>query len=418
MSDVPRLEASSERSRRDRIRRFVRIACLVVAAAALWPLVPTSGSALYITALSPFVAIASLLVTHALAAAAGLGLVVGIAAFVRHRLFCRWLCPMGMCMDVASGAGRRLGRRSARGPRLGQWIVFLTLGGALLGYPLLLWLDPLAIFAGLLDIVWWARRPAAWAGASVFFGVVALSVASPGVWCGRLCPLGAFQDLLMQARRSLGALVRRRTASEEPHISRPHLVRRTLFGVAAGAIVARTARSLGKVARPLRPPGARTESDFTGLCTRCGNCIRVCPSGIIERDLGQNGLAGLLTPTLRFEKDYCREDCVRCTRVCPSGALTPMQLEGKPKAHIGLPEVDLDLCLLGDDRECAACARWCPHGAIRYVFSEQEYTLCPQIDPNRCNGCGACEAACPTRPKKAIVIRSADQRKRPLSVGT
>jgi ferredoxin len=32
------------------------------------------------------------------------------------------------------------------------------------------------------------------------------------------------------------------------------------------------------------------------------------------------------------------------------------------------------------------------------------YTLTPQIDPNRCNGCGACEAACPTSPQKAIVV--------------
>jgi len=315
---------------------------------------------------------------------------------------------MGVCMDVASGAGRRLGRRSARGPRLGQWIVFLTLGGALLGYPLLLWLDPLAIFAGVFDIIGCGREPAAWAGASLFFATVALSMAWPGVWCSRLCPLGAFQDLLLQARRSLGALVRRKVASEEPHITQPHLVRRTFFGVAAGAVLAKIGRFLGKPLRPLRPPGALPEAEFIGLCTRCGNCVRACPSGIIQRDLGQNGLAGLLTPTLRFEKDYCREDCVRCTEVCPSGALMPMRLESKPQARIGVPEVDMNLCLLGDDRECAACARWCPYGAIRYVFSEQEYTLCPQIDPNRCNGCGACEAACPTKPKKAIVVRPAD----------
>ncbi len=33
-----------------------------------------------------------------------------------------------------------------------------------------------------------------------------------------------------------------------------------------------------------------------------------------------------------------------------------------------------------------------------------QYSLQVQIDPGKCNGCGACEAACPTKPHKAIVI--------------
>jgi ferredoxin len=38
------------------------------------------------------------------------------------------------------------------------------------------------------------------------------------------------------------------------------------------------------------------------------------------------------------------------------------------------------------------------------VWSESEYALAPQIDPQKCTGCGACEAVCPTKPKKAIVV--------------
>ena len=49
--------------------------------------------------------------------------------------------------------------------------------------------------------------------------------------------------------------------------------------------------------------------------------------------------------------------------------------------------------------------RWCcPYGAVRYVFSETQYTLEPHIDPGKCTSCGACEAACPTEPNKAIVV--------------
>ena len=82
----------------------------------------------------------------------------------------------------------------------------------------------------------------------------------------------------------------------------------------------------------------------------------------------------------------------------------PMQLGEKFRASIGLPRVNMDLCLLGGDRECFVCRDWCPYEAIRLVFSEEEYTLTPQIDPERCPGCGACEMACPTEPEKAIVI--------------
>jgi formate hydrogenlyase subunit 6/NADH:ubiquinone oxidoreductase subunit I len=112
----------------------------------------------------------------------------------------------------------------------------------------------------------------------------------------------------------------------------------------------------------------------------------------------------LLTPILGFKSDYCREGCTACTRVCPSGALKRLVVDDKAKVPLGLPTVDMSVCLLGDERECSECKRWCPHEAIRYVFSEAEYTLVPVIDATTCTGCGACEMACPVKPKKAIVV--------------
>jgi MauM/NapG family ferredoxin protein len=409
---------------------MVRGICLVLAVLALWPLLPGSFAPVLVPALSPFVAVAAMLATRTFHAMVWLGLMVGAAALLRHRLFCRWVCPAGSCMDGASRLGRRLGRRTARVPLLGRWIVGLTLGGACLGYPFLLWLDPLARFAGLFALG--GRGPGLGLGLSVagFLALLMLDLLYPNVWCACLCPLGAFQDLLSSLSGAFRSVLRRedddlkgtggivkprhaaalvctgpaRASKETPYgvtTNRRHMLLAAAAGAAWGGM-GRLHRQ--KTSRPLRPPGALEERTFRGVCTRCGNCVRACPSGIVARELGHSGLASLLTPVLSFREGYCREDCVRCTEACPSGALTRLSLEMKPSVRLGLPRVDMDVCLLADDRECSVCRSRCPYNAIRYVFSETDYTLTPQIDREKCTGCGACEAACPTAPHKAIVV--------------
>ena len=387
-----------------RARLAVRSACLVGAVVLLWPGLAAASLSVLVPALSPFVALAVLVAARTLPVAALVALVVGAAALVRRRFFCRSVCPVGLCLDGAGKLGRCWGRAPRPGVLWGQWIVLLTLGSACLGWPLLLWLDPLAIFAGVFDLSTRPVAAGAWLAATAFAVVFVLSVVWPNVWCGRICPLGAFQDLLHQAPRRLRAAVGRRDDTHQG-ADMGGLSRRAVLGVAAGAGSAGMLKLVRGQPRPvLRPPGARDESDFVGLCTRCGNCLRACPSGIIRRDPGQNGWASLLTPVLCFHDDYCREDCTRCTQVCPTGALARLLPADKTQMRLGLPRVDMDVCLLADDRECSACARWCPYDAIRYEFCETTYTLTPQIDAQKCTGCGACEAACPTTPNKAIVV--------------
>ncbi len=152
------------------------------------------------------------------------------------------------------------------------------------------------------------------------------------------------------------------------------------------------------------PPGAIDESQFTGVCLRCGNCARSCPSGIIRPDLGEQGVAGFLTPVLRFDKDYCREDCHQCTQVCPNGALRRMSLEEKQAAPIGLAEVDMDTCII-NEASCSLCIGVCPYEAILEDWDEEGYETTIVVDASKCPGCGACEVSCPTEPHKAIVVR-------------
>jgi len=389
---------------RRRIQRTVRGICTVAAIAILW-LGRNSHAPSTLLGLSPFIAMASLLVTRVFHVSAGTGLVIGVLVLLRPRWFCRRVCPMGHCADGFSRFGRRLGRRPAKFFPLGQWILWLTLGGALFGWPLLLWLDPLAIFSGAFTTLTAGSVPGAWLAILPALVVLILSLAWPYIWCAKLCPLGAFQDVLSHLLRGGRRLLGRSKSTDTPPGASLPVARRAVLGAVVGTVSVSALRLTGtSTARPLRPPGAADEPEFLGLCVRCGNCVRACPTRIIKPDLSGHGLTSLMSPVLSFAGGYCREDCVACTRVCPSDALRPLALGKKPGIQIGRPAVDMDICLLGADRECAECRRWCPYGAIRYVFSESEYCLVPQIDVAKCNGCGACEKACPTRQKKAIVV--------------
>lgn len=403
----PDSNASSARPG-SRLRLLVRCTSLWVAIICLSMVLTGDSLVRYVPALSPFAALSSLLATRSLQPIMGLGLIVGLMAVLRRRWFCRWVCPTGLCGDGASYLGRRLKRKPSQGAKIGHWLAILTLGGAAAGYPLFLWLDPLAIFSGIFLPL---ERPAAlisWISALLFLSLLILSLLRPNLWCARLCPLGACQDLLSAVSRSGRSLLRDKAKTRSLANAEFLTTRRAVMGLILGAGCAQASRRVAsKPVRVLRPPGAVDERSFSGLCTRCGNCIRACPHGVIERDTGKQGWAGILAPVLTFENDYCREDCTRCTEVCPSGALAQVRPEQKPSVRIGLPSVDMDICLLSEDRECSACMRWCPYEAIRYVFSETSYSLAPVIDTEKCNGCGACEKACPTRPVKAIRVTAA-----------
>jgi ferredoxin-type protein NapF len=407
--DLADIESPAKTARSTRYARWlVRFVLLVAAVVALLPVLSHTRVPVVVPALSPFVAIASVMATRSLPVIAWIGLAVAVVAVGRRRWFCRWVCPTGTCADVAARAGLRLGRRCPRLFPLGQWIAWVTLGGAILGYPLFLWLDPLALFSGLFGVTHRWSSPAGWWSGLGLAVILLVSGLWPGLWCVRICPLGAVQDGLAVCGKMLRSLFLRSEPAPQSEAARG-LPRRTVLGVLAGVCwtgVVRPGRASAE--RPLRPPGALDEARFVGVCIRCGNCLRACPTDIIRLDQGEHSIAGLLTPRLDFRDDYCREDCARCTEVCPSGALTALTLEDKQHTSIGFPRVDMSVCLLGDDRECAACRNWCPYEAIKLVFCETEYTLIPQVDPERCPGCGACEVACPTRPTKAIVVAPRD----------
>lgn len=354
-----------------------------------------------LAAVSPFVALGSVLALRSVGVLAGLALPVLLLALISPRWFCRSACPVGLLLEWQAGLRRPAPTRWLRWPFICRWLALLTLGGACVGYPLFLWLDPLAIFNGFFS-AW--RRPLTVASASaglVLPVIVVLELFLPKVWCGRLCPLGGLQELLTLAGRRFRQFFRR----ERPDPGHPaRLGRRSFFVACVGAAAGAATRTARGGTPPLRPPGAADEQRFTGLCIRCGSCVRVCPSRILWPDSTRHGLAGWFAPAAHFIEDYCRENCNRCNQVCPSGAIARLTLAEKRRRVIGPALVDLDLCLLANGQECTSCIRGCPYEAIGIQDSAGGLSSKPVVNLAKCTGCGACEVACPTTPRPAIRV--------------
>jgi len=452
--------AASPRGRR--LRSAVRWTVLVLAAVAAAGVLPWDGVLALVPAASPFVAVASALATRAVGVLSLVAAPVLLLALFKRRWFCRWACPVGVVSETlgrlrgrlqrrpnartsteterggsphpprdnkADGQGaagteprrasRSRGPRLARWPAVGQWILLVTLGGACVGYPMLVWLDPLGMFTsavgawlrplGLVTVL--ATAPLA--------AVLAISVLAPGAWCGWLCPLGGMQDLLaLPARwfRRRGGDEMKRAAVKENDLTTASpardgglaVGRRLFLGAGVGGAAALASEVAGRgAAPPVRPPGAVDERRFVGLCIRCGNCVRACPTGILKPDLGGGGLAAFMTPRAVFDVGYCREDCNACGRVCPSGAIAPLPLEEKRRRTIGIAEVEVEKCVLAGGQECAVCVSACPYQAVEVVEPEEAFPAYPypRVIAGLCVGCGACEYECPTAPPRAIRVR-------------
>ncbi len=398
--------ATETQTRPHRRRTLIRWAVLVVIVILAWPWRPEAWSwtSLVLPSLSPLVAIGGALATRSVGVIVALALpVIGLAWFF-PRVVCAYGCPVGLIQEVVARL-RRFPRHFWRHlPPIGAWLAVATFAGAGLGYPLFLFLDPLAIFNGWLN-AW--RLPLTWASLAAGLGLPALlllEVFSPQLWCRRLCPLGATQDFFTQARRRLGRGIQGGELSiKSPGAAPVSRARRAFLAACAGAAGAIAAKSVKAQPTPPRPPGSLDEENFTGVCVRCGNCAQACPTHIIQPDLA-GGLTGLLAPRLSFAEGYCREDCHRCEQVCPSGAITRLALPAKRRAVIGSAQVDPETCLMALGRECNACVQNCPYEAIAIASAGDAFSSRPHVDLARCNGCGACEAACPVRPVRSIRI--------------
>lgn len=136
----------------------------------------------------------------------------------------------------------------------------------------------------------------------------------------------------------------------------------------------------------VRPPGALEEVAFLERCIKCGQCMRVCPTNVIQPALLQGGVEALWTPILNFRigTSGCQLTCVACSNVCPTGALRPLSIEEKlglgpfesaGPIRLGTAFIDRGRCLpWAMDSPCLVCQENCPVSP-KAIYSRAEYRV-------------------------------------------
>ncbi len=159
----------------------------------------------------------------------------------------------------------------------------------------------------------------------------------------------------------------------DPDISRRGFVLSLLTGIFATPAL-RLANKLGPNYQPtlIRPPGALPEEQFLKRCIKCGQCIRVCPTNVIQPAGIDKGLECLWTPALnnRIGSSACQLNCVACGQVCPTAAIRPITLAEKlgngpfttaGPIKLGTAFIDQNRCLpWAMDKPCIVCQENCP----------------------------------------------------------
>jgi polyferredoxin len=283
----------------------------------------------------------------------------------------------------------------------------------------------LAIFDDVLVPISASRRyyDGAWVIGLIFFTAIFLNFIRPRFFCRFICPLGALLGIISRyaifrvGKRSAecidcticeknceGAcspaskirfnecvlcmnclkdckhdlMTYRVYPSEAGEKSLPDLTRRGIvISLAAGALSPPAfglsgLTSTNRFAGLVRPPGSLAEAEFLKRCIKCGQCMRVCPTNVIQPAGLQTGFEALWTPTLNFRigTSGCQHNCIACGNICPTAAIRPLTLEErmgkgefaqKGPIKIGMAFVDRGRCLpWAMGRPCIVCQENCP----------------------------------------------------------
>jgi len=140
----------------------------------------------------------------------------------------------------------------------------------------------------------------------------------------------------------------------------------------------------------VRLPWVRNELEFTEQCSRCHDCISICPQKILLK--GDGGF-----PEVDFNRGECTF-CSECVKSCSEYLFN--SLDNKPwalKATIG------EQCLAVKKVVCVVCKEQCETEAISFTPIVGGIAQ-PLLAMELCTGCGACAKPCPTNAISFIYI--------------
>jgi ferredoxin len=174
-------------------------------------------------------------------------------------------------------------------------------------------------------------------------------------------------------------------------VTNPDLDRRRILvaGLAGLAFIplAKAAGGSGKAysSAVIRPPGAVEEQEFLKRCIKCGQCMRVCPTNVLQPAMLEAGIEGLWTPLMNFRVGFCQLNCTACGQVCPTGAIQRISVEEKlglgrfaaaGPICLGMANYDLGRCLpWGKATPCVVCEEVCPVSPKAIYTEWQQFVM-------------------------------------------
>ncbi|MFC1947610.1 4Fe-4S binding protein [Chloroflexota bacterium] len=214
--------------------------------------------------------------------------------------------------------------------------------------------------------------------------------------CREGCPTGAI------------SFKREKVPGHQTDMTRRSLLYSLGAGLALGAVVRYLPVIGEKIRNKVRPPGS-TEETLYEKCIRCGECVRICPTGVIQPLSGPSG--GMLwTPFLDTRLGYCEFGCNSCGVICPTGAIAQLTLEEKRSEIIGIAYIDKERCIpWSENTECIVCEEMCPIPEKAIILKggkghDSDRVQRPHVVTELCIGCGICEHQCPVEGEAAIRI--------------
>jgi polyferredoxin len=275
----------------------------------------------------------------------------------------------------------------------------------------------------------------AWLIGFIIFGLVAMNLMIPRFFCRVLCPLGALLGVFSRFAwwrierdpdkcTDCDLCLMNCEGASDPHTQlrmsecfvcfnciedcpedalsfsflppKDHEVshtdiprRRAVLAAIIGVLFFPFVRASGRSTRDfsakmIRPPGSVEELEFLERCIKCDQCIRVCPTNVLQPALFEGGLEGLWTPIMNFRMGHCQLNCTACGQVCPTGAIQRVSVEeklgigeyaGQGPIVLGTAHFDTGRCLpYSKNIPCVVCEEVCPTSP-KAIHAEREMRI-------------------------------------------